>query len=289
MPYPSRQEVRAVGKLDGKVALVTGGARGQGRSHAVTLAREGAEIVVCDVARQVDTVPYPMGTQAQLDETVRMVEDLDRRCVAVPADVRDSGQVQGVVDRAIAEFGHLDILLANAGIFSFSTVADMTDEMWDDMLDTNLKGVFHSLRAVLPHMIERRSGRIVATSSMAGRGGFPNIGHYVAAKWGVIGLVKSLAMEVGQYGITVNAVCPTVVNTDMIRNEHAYRLFVPGAENPTDEQALEAFATLNAMPVPWVEPQDISNAILFLVSDDARYITGNAMPVAAGQNAANAV
>jgi SDR family mycofactocin-dependent oxidoreductase len=276
-----------MGKLDGKVALITGGARGQGRSHAVTLAREGADIVVCDVARQVDTVPYPMGTSEQLQETVRLVEDLDRRCVAVQADVRDAGQMQGVVERTLAEFGQLDILLANAGIFSFGTIADMSDQLWDDMLDTNLKGVFHSLRAVLPHMIERRYGRIVATSSMAGRAGFPNIGHYVASKWGVIGLVKSLAMEVGQYGITVNAVCPTVVNTDMVRNEAAYRLFLPDASNPTDEQVMEAFGGLNIMPIPWVEVQDISNAILFLVSDDARYITGNAMPVAAGENAHN--
>lgn len=276
-----------MGKLDGRVALITGGARGQGRSHAVTLAREGADIVVCDVARQVDTVPYPMGTSDQLQETVRMVEDLDRRCVAVQADVRDAGQMQGVVERALAEFGQLDILLANAGIFSFGTIADMSDQLWDDMLDTNLKGVFHSLRAVLPHMIERRYGRIVATSSMAGRAGFANIGHYVASKWGVIGLVKSLAMEVGQFGITVNAVCPTAVNTDMIRNEAAYSLFLPDASNPTDEQVTEAFGGLNIMPIPWVEVQDISNAILFLVSDDARYITGNAMPVAAGENAHN--
>lgn len=278
-----------MGKLDGKVALITGGARGQGRSHAVTLAREGAEIVVCDVARQIDTVPYPMATSEQLQETVRMVEDLDRRCVAVQADVRDAGQMQSAVDRTLAEFGQLDILLANAGIFSFSTVADMSDQLWDDMVDTNLKGVFHSLRAVLPHMIERRSGRIVATSSMAGRAGFANIGHYVAAKWGVIGLVKSLAMEVAQFGITVNAVCPTVVNTDMVRNPATYRLFRPDLANPTEEQAAEGFAGLNIMPIQWVEPQDISNAILFLVSDDARYITGNAMPVAAGENARNAV
>lgn len=278
-----------MGKLDGKVALITGGARGQGRSHAVTLAREGAEIVVCDVARQIDTVPYPMATSEQLQETVRMVEDLDRRCVAVQADVRDAGQMQGAVDRTLAEFGQLDILLANAGIFSFSTVADMTDQLWDDMVDTNLKGVFHSLRAVLPHMIERRYGRIVATSSMAGRAGFANIGHYVAAKWGVIGLVKSLAMEVAQFGITVNAVCPTVVNTDMVRNPATYRLFRPDLANPTEEQAAEGFAGLNIMPIQWVEPHDISNAILFLVSDEARYITGNAMPVAAGENARNAV
>ena len=278
-----------MGKLDGRVALITGGARGQGRSHALTLAREGADIVICDIAAQIDTVPYPMGTKEQLDETVSLVEDLDRRCVAVQADVRDGAQMKAVVDRALSEFGKIDILLANAGIFSFGTIAEMSDQMWADMIDTNLTGVFNSIRAVLPHMIERRSGRIVATASMAGRVGMPNIAHYVAAKWGVIGLVKSVAMEVAQYGITVNAVCPTGVDTDMIQNEHAYRLFLPDMENPTREDAAKAFAALNALPIHWVEPQDISNAILFLVSDDARYITGNAMPVAAGQNASNVV
>ncbi|MBX5446623.1 SDR family oxidoreductase, partial [Sphaerobacter sp.] len=141
---------------------------------------------------------------------------------------------------------------------------------------------------VLPHMIERRSGRIVATSSMAGRVGMPNIAHYAAAKWGVIGLVKSVALEVAQYGITVNAVCPTTVNTDMIHNEATYKLFRPDLENPTAEDALAAFSGLNVLPIPWVEAQDISNAILFLVSDDARYITGTAVEVAAGMNARTA-
>ncbi|MDI3340450.1 MAG: mycofactocin-coupled SDR family oxidoreductase [Sphaerobacter sp.] len=278
-----------MGKLDGKVAVITGGARGQGRSHALTLAREGADIVICDIAAQIDTVPYPMATEAQLQETVRLVEDLDRRCVAVRADVRDLGQMEAVAERAMSEFGRIDILLANAGIFSFGAVVEMSAQTWQDMIDTNLTGVFNAMRAVLPHMIQQRSGRIVATSSMAGRAGFPNIGHYVAAKWGVIGLVKSVALEVAPYGITVNAVCPTSVNTDMIQNEPAYKLFLPDVEHPTREDAARAFATLNAIPVPWVEPQDISNAILFLVSDEARYITGEAMPVAAGQNASNVV
>jgi len=277
-----------MGKLDGKVAVITGGARGQGRSHAVTLAREGADIVVCDIAAQIASVPFPMGTIEQLQETVQLVEDLDRRCVAVQADVRDAAQVKAVVDRALSEFGKVDILLANAGIGSFSSVVDMTDEQWDDVINTNLKGVFNAMRAVLPHMIERRSGRIVATSSMAGRVGMPNIAHYAAAKWGVIGLVKSVAMEVAQYGITVNAVCPTTVNTDMIQNEATYKLFRPDLENPTAEDALAAFAGLNVLPIPWVEAQDISNAILFLVSDDARYITGTAVEVAAGMNARTA-
>ena len=277
-----------MGKLDGKVAVITGGARGQGRSHAVTLAREGADIVVCDIAAQIASVPFPMGTIEQLQETVQLVEDLDRRCVAVQADVRDAAQVKAVVDRALSEFGKVDILLANAGIGSFSSVVDMTDEQWDDVINTNLKGVFNAMRAVLPHMIERRSGRIVATSSMAGRVGMPNIANYAAAKWGVIGLVKSVALEVAQYGITVNAVCPTTVNTDMIHNEATYKLFRPDLENPTADDALAAFSSLNVLPIPWVEPEDISNAILFLISDDARYITGTAVEVAAGMNASNA-
>jgi SDR family mycofactocin-dependent oxidoreductase len=276
-------------RLDGKVALITGGARGQGRSHALTLAREGADIVICDIAEQIETVPYGMGTQEQLDETAGMVEDLDRRCMAVKADVRDAGQMKKVAQDAVSEFGKIDILCANAGIFSFGTVAGMSEQMWRDMIDTNLTGVFNAMRAVVPSMIEQNYGRIVATSSMAGRAGFPNIGHYVAAKWGILGLVKSLAMEVAGNGITVNAVCPTGVDTDMIQNEAAYKLFLPDAENPTREDAAGAFQALNAIPIPWVEPQDISNAILFLVSDDARYITGEAIHVAAGQNASNAV
>ncbi len=277
-----------MGKLDGKVALITGGARGQGRSHALTLAREGADIVVCDIAAQIPSVPFPMGTEEQLQETARLVEDLDRRCLAVKADVRDVTQLRGVVEQALSEFGHIDILLANAGIGSYSPVVDMTDEQWDDVIDTNLKGVFNAMRAVLPHMIERRYGRIVATASMAGRVGMPNLGHYVASKWGVIGLVKTVALEVAQYGITVNAVCPTSVNTDMIHNEATYKLFRPDLEHPTREDVMTAFMSLNVQPVPWVEPEDISRAILFLVSDEARYITGTALSVAAGMNARNA-
>ena len=277
-----------MGRFDGKVVLITGGARGQGRSHALASAREGADVAFCDVASQMDTVPYPLARPEDLDETVKLVEELDRRCVAVRADVRDQGQVQGFVDQARTELGRVDFLLANAGIFSFSTVAEMTEDLWREMIDTNLTGVYHAMRAVVPIMIEQGSGRIVATSSMAGKVGFPNIGHYVASKWGVIGLVKSLAMEVGAHGITVNAICPTSVDTPMIQNDAAYRLFLPDVEDPTREDAGPAFQALNAIPVPWVEPVDISNAMVFLCSDEARYITGETIAVAAGQNAGNA-
>jgi NAD(P)-dependent dehydrogenase (short-subunit alcohol dehydrogenase family) len=219
---------------------------------------------------------------------VRLVEELDRRCVADTADVRDAGQVQAFADRARTELGRVDFLLANAGIFTFSTVAEMDDKTWSQTIDTNLTGVFHAMRAVLPAMIEQGSGRIVATSSMAGKMGFANIAHYCAAKWGVIGLVKSLAQEVGGNGITVNAICPTTVDTDMIQNEAAYKLFLPDNPNPTRDDAAPAFQTLNAIPVPWVEAIDISNAMAFLCSDEARYITGETIAVAAGSNASNA-
>jgi len=277
-----------MGRFDGKVVLITGGARGQGRAHALKFAEEGADVAFCDVASQLDTVPYPMSKPDDLQETARLVEDLDRRCVAVQADVRDRGQIDAFAEQARTELGRIDFLLANAGIFSFSTVADMDDRTWQQMIDTNLTGVFHAMRAVLPAMIEQGFGRIVATSSMAGKTGFANIGHYCAAKWGVIGLVKSVAQEVAAHGITVNAVCPTGVDTTMIQNEAAYKLFLPDVSEPSRKDAAPAFQALNAIPIPWVEPVDISNAMAFLCSDEARYITGETIAVAAGQNATNA-
>ena len=271
-----------------KVVLITGGARGQGRSHALHFAREGADVVVCDLSADISTVPYGLGTVEDLDETRKLVEAEGRRCLSLVADVRDGAQLGSVVEAAIAEFGRVDVLVANAGIAGISTIAEMSDDMWHNMLDVNLSGVFKAIRAVLPHMIERRRGRIVATSSIAGRLGAPNIGHYVAAKWGVIGLVKSTALEVADKGITVNAVAPTSVDTKMIQNEAFWRLFVTDIEEPTREQVEAAFATLHPMPVPWLAPADVSAAVLFLASDEAKYITGEVLPVAAGWNARNA-
>jgi SDR family mycofactocin-dependent oxidoreductase len=276
-----------MGKFDGKVVLITGGARGQGRSHAVRFAREGADVAICDIAAQMDTVPYPMSKPGDLQETVRLVEDLDRRCVAVTADVRDRGQIDFFAEQARTELGRVDFLLANAGIFTFSTLAEMDDRKWQEMIDTNLTGVFHAMRAVLPAMIEQGYGRIVVTSSTAGKAGFPNFAHYCAAKWGVIGLVKSAALEVAGNGITVNAVCPTSVDTDMVQNPATYKLFLPDVAEPTDEEIRAAFQGLNAIPIPWVEPVDISNAMVFLCSDEARYITGETISVSAGMSATN--
>jgi NAD(P)-dependent dehydrogenase (short-subunit alcohol dehydrogenase family) len=182
----------------------------------------------------------------------------------------------------------IDILIANHGILSLTPVADMSDEQWNDVIDTDLTGVFKSMRAVIPHMVKQGWGRIIATASMAGRTGLPTVAHYCAAKWGVIGLCKSVAREVADRGVTVNCICPTNVDTDMIHNQPFYQLFAPGVENPTREQAAPGFQALNAIPVPWIEPKDISEAMLFLASEEARYITGEALHVSAGWNAFNA-
>ena len=272
-----------MGRMDGKVALVTGAARGQGRAHAVRLAQEGAEIIALDLCEQIDTVPYGLAQPSDLDDTVRRVEELDRRIVARQADVRDSGQLATAVEEGLSQFGHIDVVCANAGIFSHSTVTEMSDQTWDDMIGVNLTGVFRTVRAVLPSMIEAgRGGSIILTSSTAGLRGFAGFAHYTAAKHGVVGLMRALVNEVSEHSIRVNTVHPTSVDTDMIQNDTLYRVFRPDLENPTREDFAESFQTLNALPVPWAEPVDISNAVLWLASDEARYVTGVTLPIDAG-------
>lgn len=269
-------------KLDGKVALITGGARGQGRSHALALAREGADIVVCDIAAQLPTAPYPLASEDDLDETARMVEALDRRCLAVRADVRDGDQMRGLVERAISELGRIDILLTNAGIESFGKAWELTEEQWDEMISVNLTGAWKNCKAVIPHMIERRTGVTVITSSVAGLKGLANEAHYCAAKHGVVGLMRSLAVELAPYGIRVNTVHPSSVDTPIIKNQAMYTLFSGGKPDATLEEVVPAFEALNRLDTPWMEPEDISNAVLWLVSDEARYVTGVTLPVDAG-------
>lgn len=274
-----------MGKLDGKVAFITGAARGQGRSHALRLAQEGADIIAVDICAQVDSVGYPLATPDDLAETVRQVEALDRRIVASPADVRDSAALKQAVDEGVAQLGRLDIVLANAGIASFATVEELTDELWDDMIGINLTGVFKTVRAAVPHLrAHGQGGAIVITSSTAGIKGMANLAHYVSAKHGVVGLMKTLANELAPDMIRVNSVHPTAVDTDMIHNDQTYGLFVPDkpASEVTRDEAGEIFQALNALPIRWVDPVDISNAVLFLVSDDARYVTGVQLPVDAG-------
>jgi SDR family mycofactocin-dependent oxidoreductase len=271
------------GRVEGKVAFITGAARGQGRSHAIRLAQEGADIIAVDLCDQVASVPYPMATPEDLTETVKEVEALDRRIVATQADVRDYGALKAALDDGVAQLGRLDIVSANAGIVSYGPAAELDETTWQDMIDTNLTGVWHAAKAAIPHLIEQGTGgSIVLTSSTAGLKAMANLAHYVSAKHGVVGLMRTLALELAPHSIRVNSVHPTTVDTPMVQNEPAMRLFLPDVGSPTIEQFAEVATSLNALPVPWVEPVDISNAVLFLASDEARYITGVTLPVDAG-------
>ncbi len=270
------------GRLEGKVAFITGAARGQGRSHAIRLAQEGADIIAVDIAHQVETVPYPMATPEDLAETAKQVEALDRRIVTAEADVRDFDALKAAVDEGVSQLGRLDIVAANAGIASFGAAVDLTEQEWDDMIDINLKGVWHTTKAAIPHIrAGGRGGSIVLTSSEAGLRGYASAGHYVSAKHGVVGLMRTLAMELGPESIRVNSVHPTQVDTAMIQNQGVYDLFA-GKEGATKEEFAAASEAVVLLPIPWVEAVDISNAVLFLASDEARYITGVTLPVDAG-------
>jgi SDR family mycofactocin-dependent oxidoreductase len=265
------------GRLEGKVAFITGAARGQGRSHAVRLAQEGADIIAVDICRQIDTVPYPMATPEDLAQTVKEVEALDRRIVARQADVRDEAGLKAAFEAGVAEVGAVDIVLANAGIAPMSMHEQR--DAWQDVIDVNLTGVFNTVEIAIPSMIERgRGGAIVLTSSTAGITGIggPSRGGlgYTAAKHGVVGLMRSYANNLAPHSIRVNTVHPTGVNTPMVVND-AMQEFL--AADPTLSNAMA-----NALPVDMVEPVDISNAILWLVSDDARFVTGITVPVDAG-------
>jgi SDR family mycofactocin-dependent oxidoreductase len=272
-----------MGRVQGKVAFITGAARGQGRSHALRLAEEGADIIAVDLCRPVDSVPYAMPASDDLSQTAKLVEDLDRRILTHEADVRDLARLQQVVDEGVSEFGHIDIVCANAGIASFAPTLEMDEQVWQDMIDINLTGVWKTIKAAAAPMVERRQGgSIIITSSVAGLCGFPNLAHYVAAKHGVVGLMRTLAQELAPYLIRVNTVNPTTVDTPMVMSDMFYRLIRPDLENPGRDDMAEAFVGLNALPVPWIESVDISNAVLWLASDEARYVTGVALPVDAG-------
>lgn len=273
-----------MGELDGKVALITGGGRGQGRAHAAAMAAEGADIVICDLAGQIDAIPYPMNSPGDLERTVAEVEKHERRCLVKVADVRDFTAVQAVADAAIAEFGQIDILVANAGAYVGLPIVDTTVEQWATVVDIVLTGVFNSIKAVAPHMMERKSGRIIATASGTARHGVQNMANYVAAKWGVIGLVKSAAKELGPYNITVNAINPGMVDTDIIRNDHCRALYNPELENPTDADVDRKVMSLGLhhMPIAALPPEDIAQAAVFLASDKARFVSGGTLDVGAG-------
>ncbi|ANY26264.1 MULTISPECIES: mycofactocin-coupled SDR family oxidoreductase [Gordonia] len=272
-----------MGKLEGKVAFITGAARGQGRSHAIRLAQEGADIIAVDVSQQVETVPYDTARPGDLEETVREVEALDRRIIATEADVRDLSALKQAADDGVAQLGRIDIVLANAGISTMAPTLEMDETMWQTMIDINLTGVWKTVRAAAPHIVAGgRGGSIVLTSSLAAMWANENIAHYSAAKAGLIGMMQVLAKELAPQSIRVNTVHPTTVATEMILNDATYKLFRPDIEQPTRADFEEAARELNRLPVSMVEPVDISNAVLYLVSDDGRYVTGTTHVVDAG-------
>ncbi|WP_319944035.1 mycofactocin-coupled SDR family oxidoreductase [Nocardia aurantia] len=272
-----------MGALDGRVALITGAARGQGRSHAVHLARAGADLILIDIARQIDTVSYPMPDAGDLAETARLVSDLGRRAHTAVADVGDGPALRAAVDAAAGDLGRLDIVVANAGISGYgSATQGLSDAAWQNLVNTNLTGAWHTCAAALPHLVAGGRGSIVLVSSVGGVRGIRNMVHYTAAKHGVIGMTRTLALEYADRWIRVNAVLPTSVDTPMIMNPTTFALFRPDLDEPTVDDVREAFRANNALPVPWIEPADVSKAVLFLVSDDARYITGTTLPVDAG-------
>lgn len=266
--------------LRGKTALITGAARGQGRAHALALARAGADVAICDAAAQLPTAPYPLPTREDLADTQDQVERLGRRCVRAVVDVRDGEGMAAFADRAAVELGGLDIVVANAGMISYGPLLELSRAQWDEAIGVNLTGVWQTCRAAA--RVLRDGGAVVVTASTAGLRGVPNIGHYAAAKHGGVGLVRTLAVELAPRRIRVNAIAPSTVRTGIVHNQATYTLFTGGDEHATLEDALPAFRDLNTLPVHWIEPEDVAAAVVWLVSDAARHITGAVIPVDAG-------
>jgi (+)-trans-carveol dehydrogenase len=270
-------------RFEGRVVFITGAARGQGRSHAVRFAAEGADIIAVDICEQLDTIEYPMATEDDLAETVRMVREQGRRIHARKADVRDLDALTQVVADGVAELGRLDVVVANAGVAGGAGVLEMTGEQWREMIDVDQTGVWHACKAAVPHLVAgARGGAVILTSSELGLRGGAYIAHYVAAKHAVIGLMRSLAIELGPSSIRVNCVLPTEVSSPMLMNEAFYGWLCPDVEDPGPDDLARVLRPLHTLPVPWVEPVDISHAVMFLASDAARYITGIPLPVDAG-------
>ena len=272
------------GRVEGKVAFITGAARGQGRAHAVRMAQEGADIIAVDICKQIDSVQIPLSTPEDLAETADLVKGHNRRIYTAEVDVRDFDALKAAVDAGVEQMGRLDIIVANAGIGNGGATLDKTSEPdWTDMIDVNLGGVWKTVKAGVPHILAGgRGGSIILTSSVGGLKAYPHTGHYVAAKHGVVGLMRTFAVELGAQNIRVNSVHPTNVNTPLFMNEGTMKLFRPDLENPGPDDMKVVGQLMHTLPIGWVEPEDIANAVLFLASDESRYITGVTLPVDGG-------
>ncbi len=275
-----------MGVLDGKVALITGAARGMGRSHALRFAKEGADIIAVDVAAPIRTATAPATEPQELESLAREVEALDRRIFTAKLDIRDEAAFTQAVKDGVAELGRLDIAIANAGIGAPPhLVEDTPVQEWEDLMSINLTGVFLTAKVSVPHLkAHGEGGRLILISSALGLRAMPNVASYVASKHGVVGLMKSLAMELAPFNITVNSVHPTNVDTPLIQNENTYRLFRPDLEAPTREDAAPIFQNLNLLETPWVQPEDVTECCLYLAARSGRFVTGSTFRVDAGWN-----
>jgi len=270
------------GRLTGRVAFITGAARGQGRAHAIALAREGADVVCLDVPDSLQTLPYSPGTAEDLKETVAAVEALDRRAIAVHGDVRRQEDLDAVVERAVSELGRLDVVVANAGIWALAPAWEITEQQWAEMIDVVLSGPWRTMKAAAPHLLAQGSGSVILTSSVNGLEAGPGFAHYTAAKHGVIGLMKSLAVEMAPYGVRCNAICPGFVDTKMNDWQGSYDMMA-GHPGGTPEDRAESARNWHALAgLGMLTPETISRAVVFLASDDAVDITGVALPVDGG-------
>jgi len=274
-----------MGRVQGKVAFITGAARGQGRSHAVRLAEEGADIVAIDICAPIASMRYPLATAEDLRQTVKEVESTGQKIIAHQADVRDRAQLQSVIDEAISTFGRVDVVVANAGI------CPMMDpslcEGFVDVTDVDLIGVMNTVAVFLPHL--RSGASVIVTGSTAGmmEGTTENLGAsggvgYAWAKQVIIRYVEVLALQLAPHMVRLNAIHPTNCDTHLLQNDDIYRAFRPDLENPTKEDAALAFPVMQAMPIPWIDPLDVSHLVAFLASDESRYITGLNIRIDAG-------
>ena len=270
-----------MGKMQDRVALITGAARGQGRAHALALANEGADVVVTDICAPIHGVHYPLATEADLAETTRMVESLGRRCLSYRADARDAKRMREVADAAVSELGRLDCVVVNHGIGLPHGTDEESLDLWDVVIETNLTAVWRTVVATVPHL-RRQGGSIIVTGSAASLVGIFGNAAYTTAKHGLIGLVKCLAADLAQDWIRVNAVLPTNVNTKLFVNDYNLTRFCPDKPDATVEDMKFVAQSLNLLPIPWIEPEDVSPAVLYLASDDAKFVTGMALPVDAG-------
>jgi (+)-trans-carveol dehydrogenase len=274
------------GLVAGKVALITGAARGQGRAHAVRLAEQGADIIAVDVCQPIKTIPYDGATEADLAETVRLVERFDRRVEARQVDVRDFGALKAAVDEGVLALGQLDIVVANAGVMGLLLKAwELSEQDWDVTIGVNLTGVWHTVKAAIPHMIAQGTGgSVIITSSMAGLRGIANCANYSATKHGLVGLSRTLAKDAGEYGIRVNTVHPGSIPTKLLLHETMYRVFRPDLDEPKLEDCTDAFNGLNILPGTFQQPEDVANAVLWLASDLSRMTTGATLTADGGSS-----